>query len=148
MVRHIFQSGWCHYSRATNGKRCPILLILQTPVHVTSIFYLHGKKYAWARFEDLEELEDAVFEQVQMYERGCLTTEYKNCRVGGGRCPNTNDITLKDFSKVSLVFQINTHLESSLHYFFDDPRIFFSAGSWQIEVVIQRSPSAICNSTV
>ena len=36
---------------------------------------------------------------------------------------NTRDITLKDFSKVSVIFQIITNLESSSLYVLDDPRI-------------------------
>ena len=50
---HVF-GGWRHYSRATNGKHCPILLILQTSIHVTSNFSPRLKENMQeVRFEDL-----------------------------------------------------------------------------------------------
>ena len=57
-------------------------------------------------FEDLEELEDAVAGQVRMYERGCLATGIQKLP----RWLNTRDITF--FSRVNLMFQIITYLES------------------------------------
>ena len=49
-----------------------ILFILQTSVFVTKFFPRLKENMLGVRFEDLEELKDAMGEQVWMYERGCL----------------------------------------------------------------------------
>ena len=66
------------------------------------------------RFEDSEELEEVMAEQVQLYERGCLTT---------GICCRWRSVIehkghyFEGFCKVSLIFQIITNLERKFALF-------------------------------
>lgn len=78
---------------------------------------LDWKKTGGVKFEDFEEIQDAVAEQVRMYEHRCLATGIHKVPSRWKSGMNIRATTLKDFSKVCLIFQIITNLESSLHYF-------------------------------